>query len=606
MSVEIGAKDISELVRKGHRRVEHYRNAAAASIRDYVGNYYTKPSGMTGEYPINLIFVALRTWVPNLVMQTGVNKVTTPILEQMNYAHLLGAALNELHKKLKMKDIMRASIVDMILCGMAIFKTSIYADGNLIPDGFNEYIEPGQLYTDLISIDDYFLDPYCTALKRAVLTGHFITVRRQDLFDAPGWNKELVKQLPTAWDSGVDSDKAARRISRDPSDTLEMIEAQDYVRVAEVYLPEANAIVYVPDPKQASFNDFLKVQDYYGPSTGPYRYGSITPPVPDNPLPLAPVSIWRDLNLMCNNLFIKLMEQADSQKDVLLYKPGMEDVAEAVASALNGQSIRTQDPAGVEVKSFGGGNAENDKMTQQLQFWFNYVSGGIDQMGGMKTGGGSKTATAVNILQSNASITMEDARGMVYDVQADISSDQAWFMHYDPFLNAPSIIRETGKAPQQVVLTPEEVRGDFLSLNFTIVKRSMQVIEPEHRRKALEDFTINVVPAGANAAMLMMQMQIPFNLPRYLMNAAEEMGIADLVIEIFEDPTFQARMQAMTQASGLDPGKAGKSTGGSSMAGALQNKGNAQAMPVMNQQQGFNQQAQMGAADMQSQMAGQF
>jgi len=602
MPVELGAKEISELVRKGYKRVEHYRNAAAASIKDYVGNYYTKPAGMTGEYPLNLIFVALRTWVPNLVMRSGVNKVTTPILVQTDYAHLLGAALNELHKKIKMKNIMRAGIVDMILCGLAIFKTSIFADGILIPDGFNEYIEPGQLYTDLISIDDFFFDPYCTALNKAVLTGHFTTVRRQDLLDAEGWDKDLVKQLPSAWDGGIDSEKAARRISCNPSETLEMIKAQDYVRVSEVYLPEADAIVYVPDPKQASFDDFLKVQDYYGPATGPYRFGSITPPVPDNPLPLAPVSIWRDLNLMCNNLFVKLMDQADSQKDVLLYKPGMEDEAEAIATAVNGQSIRTQDPQGVEVKSFGGGNADNDKMTQQLQFWFNYVSGGVDQMGGMKTGGGSKTATAVNILQSNASITQEDARSMVYDVQADISSDQAWFMHNDPFLNAPSVIRETGKAPRQVVLTPAEVRGDFLSLNFTIVKRSMQVIEPEHRRKALADFMINVLPAGVNSAMMMMQMQVPFNLPRYLMNAAEEMGIADLVIEIFEDPTFQRRMQAMTQASGLDPGKAGKATNGSNIAGVIQNNGNAQAQPVMDQQQGFNQQAQMGATQSQSDM----
>jgi hypothetical protein len=542
--------------------------------------------------------------VPNLVMRAGVNRVTTPVLEQINYASLLSAALNELHKKIDMKSIMRAGIVDMILCGLAIFKTSIYADGNLIPDGYDQDIDPGQLYTDHISIDDFFLDPYCTARDKSTLTGHFITARRQDLFDTEGWNKTLVKSLPSAWDGGIDDQQKAARITRDPAQTMEMIEAQDYVRVAEVYLPEADAIVYVPDPRQVTFDDFLKVQDYYGPAHGPYRFGSITPPVPDNPFPVAPVSTWRTLNKMANSMFIKLMDQADSQKDVLLYKPGMEDVAQAVADAFNGQSIRTPDPQGVEVKSFGGGNPENEKMVQQLQFWFNYLSGGVDQMAGLKTGGGSKTATAVRTLQSNASITQEDARSMIYDVQARISEDQAWFFHYDPFLNMPSIVRETGKAPRQVVLTPEEVNGNFLSLNFEIVKRSMQAVEPEHRRQALEKMLVNIIPATANAAMIFQQMGWPFNAQRYMMNAAEEMGIADLMIEVFEDPTFMQRIKFVEELAGLDPGKAGKTAGG--VAGAMQNNGNPSAVPVLNQQQDFNQQAQMGANQAQSEMAGGF
>ena len=605
MPVELSASDVSELVRKGHKRVEHYRNAAAQAVKDYVGNYYVRPSGMTGEYPINLIFAAIRTWVPNLVMQAGVNKVLTPVVSQADYAFMLGEALNELHKRIHMKDVMRAGVVNMILCGLAIFKTSIHASGNLIPDGFNEYIDPGQLYTDLISLDDFFFDPYCTALNKSTLTGHFTTVKRQDLLDDEGWDKELVKQLPSAWDGGVNDSNKARLLTRNPALTLEMIEAQDYVRVGEVYLPEADAIVYVPDPKQTTCKDFLKVQDYYGPSTGPYTFGSITPPVPDNPLPVASASIWRDLNLMANSLFTKLMNQADNQKDVLLYKPGMEDVADAIADAVDGQKIRTPDPQGVEVKSYGGGNPNNDKMTQELQFWFNYMSGGIDQMSGLKTGAGSKTATAVRTLQSNATITKSDAQSMVYDTQANISEKQAWYLHEDPFLEQPLTIRKTGKAPVQVVLTPEQRRGDFLHMTFTIVKRSMQAVDPEHRQQALDKMLINIIPGTANAAMMFQQMGQKFDSGLLLTNAAEELGIAELFAGVFDDPEFQRRLQMAAEAAGLDPGKAGKA-GGASPAGAMQNNGNSSAVPVMDEQQGFNQQAQMGANQAQSEIAGGF
>ncbi len=606
MPTELGASDVSQLVYKGHDRVKNYRRSAAAAIKEYVGDYYIKPKGMDGDYPINLIFVALRTWVPNLVMNSGVNKVTTVDLSQDKYATLLSAALDNLHKKIGMKNIMRGAIVNMLLCGLAIFKTSIYASGNLIPDGFNEGIDPGQLYTDLISLDDFFLDPYCTSLSKSTLTGHFITVRRQDLLDGDGWNKVLVASLPSAWDGGINDQGKAARISRDPALTLEMIEAQDYVRVAECYIPEADAIVYVPDPKQATFDEYLKIQDYYGPASGPFRFGSITPPVPDNPFPIAPVSAWRTLNKMANSMFTKLLDQAESQKDLILYKPGMEDVAEAVLSAANGLSIRTPDPDGVKVVSFGGGNPDNEKMTQQLQFWFNYMSGGVDQMAGMKTGAGSKTATAVKTLQSNASITQEDARSMIYDVQSGISKDQAWFLHYDPFLNMPGIVRETGKAPQQVVLTPEEVNGDFLHLTFEIVKRSMQAIEPEHRRQALDKMLTNIIPGIANAAMLFQNTGYRFDGMRLLINAAEEMGIADLMIKVVDDPSYLERVKFVQEQAGLDPGKAGKISGGGNIAGALQNNGNASAIPVMNEQQGFNQQAQTGANQSQAEMAGGF
>ena len=413
----------------------------------------------------------------------------------------------------------------------------------------------------------------------------------------------FIASFALAASSTIDSKFFAKE-SPTRSATSDPLADSAFISASASFKAEADAVVYVPDPKQATFDDFLKVQDYYGPAHGPYRFGSLTPPVSNNPFPVAPVSAWRTLNKMANSMYVKLMDQADSQKDLLLYKPGMEDVAQAVADAYNGQSIRTPDPDGVKVVSYGGGNPENEKMVQQTQFWFNYLSGGVDQMSGMKTGGGSKTATAVRTLQSNASVVQDDARGLIYDTQAGISRDQAWFFHNDPFLNMPSIIRETGKEPRQVVLTPEEVNGDFLSLNFEIVKRSMGAVEPEHRRQALEKMLINIIPGIANAQMLFQQLGQKFDGMQLLINAAEEMGIPDIMIKVVDDPAFLGRLKFVEEHAGLDPGKAGKASG--SIGGAMQNNGNPSAVPVMNEQQGFNQQAQVGANQSQSEIAGGF
>ena len=93
MPTEISAPDVSELVRNGHDRVKQYRGAARDAIKEFCGNYYTRAAGMTGDSPINLLFIALRTWVPNLAARSGVNRVITDVLAQADYAHLLGLSL---------------------------------------------------------------------------------------------------------------------------------------------------------------------------------------------------------------------------------------------------------------------------------------------------------------------------------------------------------------------------------------------------------------------------------------------------------------------------------------------------------------------------------
>jgi len=103
------------------------------------------------------------------------------------------------------------------------------------------------------------------------------------------------------------------------------------------------------------------------------------------------------------------------------------------------------------------------------------------------------------------------------------------------------------------------------------------------------------VPALTQSAMTMMQMGVQFNLPRALMQAAEEMGIADAVQEVFQDPTFEQRLQLMQQMGPQDAGKAGMG-----MAGVIQNKGFAGKREILNPTQEANQAEQAGGAVAQS------
>lgn len=587
--VEFTAKKISEAAKEGIWRLQTYRASRAMFVKDYVGNYFCKPRGMTGEYPINLVFLAIRALIPNLVMKHGVNKVTTEILAHKDFAELLGLGLDVSQRQRKLKKILRAGLVDMCF-GFSIYKTSIWASGELLPIRDNVNCDPGQIYTDLVDLDDFVLDATCRSFEEAALIGHNVRTPRYKLLDQD-FNEELIMKLPKA-DSLQIKDGKIQNLSQSDNNQQTTADLQDYVNVIELWIPEANAICYVPHPEQTSFDDFLKVTDYYGPSDGPYTFGSLTPPVPNNPLPVAPVGVWRDLNEIANRMFKKFMEQGDRQKDILLYKPAYADEADGVRTEQDGGSLAIEDPDAVKVVSFGGQNKDNETMITQLRWWFNYMAGNPDQMAGVSSSATTQRATEVQMLQANQSVTTEDMRDIIADVNGEISKKESWFMIHDPLINVPLSKRTSGGKMVQVWFTPEQRQGDWEEFTFKIKKRSMQIMEPQLRARAIMDFNTNVIPSVAASAQIFMQLGIPYNVPRALMVAAEELGIEDIMVEVFEDPTFVQRWQMFMQQGPQDAGK-GQAL---NLGAVLQNGGSAMARPIASPVTEFNQNAQMTAA----------
>ncbi len=602
MAIELSAGKISEAVREGSKRVERFRKARASHIRAYVGDYFAQEAGMTGDQPLNLVFLAIRSLVPSVVQKEGLNKVLTPVLAQREYAEKIGLALDELHKKIHMARLLRSCVVDACF-GLTIVKTSIAASGQLFTVAPDIKVDPGQLYSERISLDDFVVDPCCTSFDRAAFLGHRIRIERNKLMEAEGFNKELIKSLPQA---GTKKDDRAQDLSKDENNANEMRDLQDYVNIMEIYVPEAQSVCWIPDPEEMGATDFLKVEPYYGPSSGYYSFGLLTQPVPDNPFPIAPVGVWRDLSDMACKLFKKAMSQADRQKNVGVYDPANADVAEAIHDAVDGEWVASNNPAGVQIMNFEGPSAETVQFTQTIYGWFNLVAGNPDLMSGANIS--TDKATGQQILQQNASIGVGDIRDLVYDFAADISGKQAWFLHNDDLMFVPGqpgiplIKRLPNGNERQLWLTPQDKSGEFDTLGFTIVRRSMSVIDPETRARLVSQFAIQVVPQAFQALMVAMQAGQPFNIQKYLTRIAEDWGISEVVDEIFTDPDFQSRMQWYASTVGKKNKKAGGASPGgmdTTQNGAFPVGGTPMGTPMQN----FNQNAQATAAEGQSAMA---
>jgi hypothetical protein len=598
MAVEITAKNISESAREGFKRVEQFRKARAFHVKAYVGAYMAEKYGVTGEQPINLMFLAVRTLIPNLVQKEGLTRVITRLLRQRDYAEKLGLALTDLDKQLKMKRILRAACVDMCF-GPGILKTSIAQSGQLFQVDADVNVDPGQLYTELIDLDDFVLDPCCVAFDKARFIGHRVRIERAKVLETDGFNKDLVRRLPRA---GLNPDKSSRvdEQGKSPDGDSATSDMQDYVNLVELWVPEAEAVCYIPDPAEAEFDDFLKVEEYYGPPSGCYSFGALTQPVPGSPFPIAPVGVWRDLSDMANRLFKKAMNQADRQKNITLYQPSCADVAESIKDADDGECIPTENPDGVKVVSYEGAGPEATQMVNTLYGWFNVIAGNPDLMGGLDVN--SDKATGQQILQQNAAIGVGDMRDMVYDLAADVKEKQAWFLHNDELMfqpglpGIPLIKREPSGRERQLFLTPADRTGEFSQLGFEIVARSMSVADPAMRVRAVREFTTNIVPQAFMSLQVALQAGQEFNITRYLTTVAEEMGISELVDEIFTDPEFQQRMAWYASTGGKSEGKG--QTGGTN---TTQNGGfPVGRSPMGGSQQQFNQQSQQTAGLAQS------
>lgn len=597
MPESISPTQIENIVILGFDRVERFNKVTRMMFKSYVPEYYQRDKVTDVAEPINLVFNTIRAFVPNLVMRNPLTKVTTPYTPHKGYAELLGLGLDSVSKQINLKDELRAWITNALF-GWGIMRVGTKASGELL--NFDDVlVDSGQVYARNISLGNFGFDPTCTHINRAKMLWERVTISRQVLLDTDGYASDVVRALPSSPSNMTNS---LADMTRSDTAKFAMAKLQDEVDVVQIYIPEIESWVLMGDPKQKRQGKYINVAEFNGPKEGPYTFLSFSPPVDESPFPVPPVAVWYELARLTNRIFNKMVRQFDSQKDIGLYTPAQTDTVSQIEEAVTNDWVPTMDPKGIQVVSFGGQNPNNERFLAEVDSIYNSMAGNPELIQGQSIPGGkNQSATAVQALQNNASISLEDMRDIVYDRTADVMRDIAWHLHTDPFIELPLTKRKTGGEEVQLELTPEQRMGDFLDFIFKIVARSMTKMDPMVRSKKIIEFATNIIPGAAQTAMVLMQIGQQFNISRYLTQIATEMGIEDIVQDMFEDPEWDQKMQVMMMLGPQNSGKAeGGGGSGGSPAGAAQNGGNAMARPVSTPGQDFNQQAQSSAAVAQS------
>jgi hypothetical protein len=618
---EISPRKFQLTVQRGFKRLDAFRAARVHFIQEYCGSYYDKTEGEVGTAPINLIFNAIRVLIPTMVMSFPKHTVMTPYLQAREYANLLGLALDNHDMQIDIRNTYRSVIVDALFT-LGVLKTGLTTSGSVAvfdDDKGQESLDPGTVYTEKVDFDNFIIDPNCRdhMFRDAAFIGDKIRVPRRTLLETGLYDEDLVNRLP------ICSDERRKRQAFDLSmrqiNVEDNYDLEDEVEIAEIWVPSANAIVTVPGSDDVLFDDYLRVDDYYGVKEGPYTLLSLTPPVPGNPLPIPTVGIWYDLHVLANRMAKKIVEQAERQKDIMGYKASSADDATELRDAGDGEAVKVDDPDGVQVYHFGGQQNSNERNLAQLQDWFNQMAANPDQIGGQRIEG--KSATAVNVLQQNASIGLEDMKDLVYQLAAGEARKRAWYFHTDPLMKIPLTRRQmapggpsTGPTGEpflqpptmqdvQVILTPEARRGDFLDFTFNIEPESMGRRDSKTRLQQAMAFAQQILPAVASAAQIFGSMGIPFDPIAFLVRMAHDAGIEWMDEVLLAPQVQQTAMQRMAMGPQPGPSKgqiAGQPNPGLSPAIAQNGQpGNVQgAPPTPGLQQ--RQDAQAGANDAQT------
>ena len=593
MPSEVTPAKFQNVVKRGFERIHRYRKARAMFMREFVGQYYRVTRGMSGDEPLNLMFKVLSSFIPTLVTHNPINEVSSRFMPYKPYAELLGLTLDQVDKDIDLKEVLRGWITSAYFA-FGVIKTGIASSECMIQYG-DQLIDPGQVYAELVDLDDFVLDPICTDLRKSSFLGSRSRVPRQILLDDDSFDSEMVKRLPT---SKFNETERVDNFTKQSMAASESYTLQDYVDVVECWVPEADATVTMSDPRQIILPRYLKTIDYYGPAEGPYTFLSFTPPVQGNPLPIAPVSQIYDLHRIANRTFKRQMHQADREKSILIYKPAFADEVQDLIDAIDGDSVAVTDPEGAKTMTFGGVNPKNTEMIQQFHMWLNYMAGSPDEVAGQtaRSKGGRETATKAAIMQSNASIGIEDARKIIADQTAKVNRNIGWYIFHDPLIKMPLIKREDNGEFKQMIITPDQRQGTFFDYAFQLRERSMTPVDAQQRARLMLEFATSVMPTIMQSAMVAMQMGQQFNVSKALMDLAEQTGITADVSSWLDDPAYAQKMDIMMKLGPQNPGKA---TGGGNSGGGSSGGVGSTPRLMQNQQSQQNQDSQTVAGEAQ-------
>lgn len=478
--------------------LEPFRKFRTEAIRLYASSDYGRKS--TPDDLVNILGLTATTYSVILAGNRPRAMVTTPSFELKAFAKHYEQSLNNHVKEIHFEDTLRKIVLDaFFLLGVA--KVYWAQSGNMVPlstgeeydqaevSGGSVWVDPGKIYVERISMDDYGFDTTATSMDRCRFFFHRYRVPFSSVLADQRFDPAVLERLhPTSkFGVGFMNRESGNRTNNMTTNT-DHDDVEPMIDLLDVYLPMENK--YCVMSVQEGLPP-LYCQNWNGPEGGPF-FHMLLDEVPDNVMPLSPAHSLVRLHELMNSIMFKMANQAKRQKDITVYAGDSRDVQTA-KKAKDGDWVKVQHPELINVLKYGGVDQISAVFYQSLGQVYNSQAGNLDAMAGL--GPQSETAKQDQLLAGAVSRRETKMKTAVIEFVQAIYKSIGWMMFVDQNLMVKGDMTVPGLMfPVDTTWTPEYREGDFADYNFDIDIYSLTRSSPQEQYQKLKEGLMLVGP----------------------------------------------------------------------------------------------------------------
>lgn len=484
----------------------------------WASGYFDK--GYSRNHMINFMDRGVSTVTSFLVSGNPKMSVTTKIPRLRSWAKVLELATNFwIEQKLNLaKNVLKPMVVEAQFGPTA---SRVFNKFDRLIDYNDESIQVAEPYVAIIDLESYIFDPSAKNREYFAFEGDrykLPTKYAKEFFTGKDVNgKDLEDWI--APDSKLMENFSVKEIVRPDMDPSKLSDV-DYTTFVDLYLRNERTIITImPEGKKPVI---LREIEWDGPEEGPYdvlQFKSF----PGSAFGVPPAWSWHDLDLAINILAEKMRQQAEGQKDVVIYQGDAEEDFRKAAQAPNMGGISVRDINLFKQFSLGGVNEDNYKWFQLLGIEFTKQGANPDILGGR--GADAPTLGQEQLIYSNATRTINNMYTTFQDYMVSMIRKLIRQFYDNPLEYVPVVLDVPGIGSLPKIYSDVDKVGEFYDFIFDIVPFSTQRKGPELKgRDMMQMATQWILPT----LQMAMQQGAQFDIPTFTGILADLLGIDNL------------------------------------------------------------------------------
>lgn len=525
---------LCEAIQRSRYVLKKFREERFDAVKQYLGRHWSEEAATQNIVPVNLISLycqivgrSLIAKEPRVMLSTFEqgSKPTVSVMEKW---------VNSQIEKIDLAGTLQRVVLDALF-SVGICKVALATQEDAASLGFE--VQGGQPYAECVDLDDFVFDTHARVMRQSSFIGHRY---RCPLVAARAMGYKGGKKLEASQDQpfNAEGDERVSALQRMPY-AANSDEFEEMVDLWEIYLPRHKLVVTLADDYMTGAgtdNDVkpLKVLPWVGPYCGPYHVLGFGV-VPGNAMPKAPIMDLIDLHVAVNNIFRKLLRQAERLKTLDLVAMGDTETGERIKNANDGDVVPVADPSKVTRLMTGGPVAELQAFGIAMRDLFSWLAGNLEMMGGLAQQ--AKTLGQEELLAKSSSAGVADKQDQTVKFASSVINALCWFYHHHPqqemkvLHDIPGLPKPLARriGPQQRQQIPWE------DLGVKIDPYSLRHQTPEQRAQALVQLVTQIVMPMAQIAQ---QQGVALDMHALLGKLGKYMDMPDLaeILTIQEPP----------------------------------------------------------------------